>query len=146
MKGDLFKWSVEYSLIYVLLGFVQIYLRSIEEQVIHTHINYFRPLISYEHTSKSLFLTMFDRREKPSYLNVCWALSKKSSADLVLFQNVFVKARSRIEPRPPAFAMVTNHLRAPYGVYFPKSVRFYGALPAPGRRLHTSDGHLTIFV
>ena len=55
MKGDLFKWSVEYSLIYVLLGFVQIYLRSIEEQVIHTHINYFRPLISYENTSKSLF-------------------------------------------------------------------------------------------
>jgi len=30
-------------------------------------------------------------------------------------------------------AMVTNHLRAPYGVS-PKIVRFYGARTAPGRR------------
>ena len=99
-----------------------------------------------------------------------------------------------------AYAMVTNHLRAPYGVFFTKNRtilrRPYGAQPAtgrivrffiifldivrcpvkfrhylkfhgahtafgriiegkmtsaghhtaPGRRLHTSDGHRTIFV
>jgi len=32
------------------------------------------------------------------------------------------------------YAMVTNHLRAPYGVYLTKIVRFYGARTAPGRR------------
>ena len=78
-----------------------------------------------------------------------------------------------------ANAMVTNHLRAPYGVYFTKNRTIllspYGARPAAGRivrffiifldivqcpvkfryylkfrtapvrRLHTSDGHRTIF-
>jgi len=43
------------------------------------------------------------------------------------------------------YVMVTNHLRAPYGVYFTKNARFYGARTAPGRRQEESYDFLSIF-
>jgi len=43
------------------------------------------------------------------------------------------------------YAMVTNHLRAPYGVYFTKIVRFYGARTAPGRRQEESYDFYHVF-
>ena len=57
---------------------------------------------------------------------------------------------ARITPFGPycnsPYAMVTNHLRAPYGVYLTKKiVRFYGARTAPGRRQEKSYDFLSIF-
>jgi len=38
--------------------------------------------------------------------------------------------------------MVTNHLRAPYGVYFTKIVRFYVWRLTGGRNDRTNDDHV----